>query len=152
VATVDESAVLAALQAGESQNSVARRLGYGVATVNRIAKRNGVKCIPHPKTVRSPEEIAAIAAAHVALVTYDLERRIALLDKVFNKAEQMLDTVTTPHKLQALCVSLGILIDKRRLEDGEVTSRTEINGDAIRERLASRLDELAARRRSTGAA
>jgi hypothetical protein len=50
-----------------------------------------------------------------------------------------------------LVIALGILIDKRRLEDGEATSRTEIHGDVVKERLTSRLDELAARRRQKAA-
>lgn len=146
-APADHDAILEALRTGESQKSVARRLGYGVATVNRVAKRNGVIPVPQPKTIRSPEEIQAIAEAHAAIVTYNLERRIALLDKVFTKAEAMIDTATTPHKLQALAIAIGILTDKRRLEDGEVTARTEVNSGGARERLARSLDELAIRRR-----
>ena len=132
---VDHQAVIEALQTGESQNSVSRRLGVSLGSVNRIAKLNGLEPYSGPKNF-------APGAAE-----YSLERRVALIDKVFAKAESMLDTATTPHKLQALAIALGILIDKRRLEDGEATSRTEIHGDEVRERLASRLDEFASRRR-----
>jgi hypothetical protein len=41
---------------------------------------------------------------------------------------------------------MGILIDKRRLEDGDVTARTEVNSGSAREQLTRRLDDLAARR------
>jgi len=132
---VDHQAVIEALQTGESQNSVSRRLGVSVGSVNRIAKLNGLEPYSGPKNL-APEA-----------AEYSLARRVALIDKVFAKAESMLDTATTPHKLQALAIALGILIDKRRLEDGEATSRTEIHGDEVRERLASRLDEFASRRR-----
>lgn len=142
---VDHSAIIEALQAGESQKAVARRLGCGAATVNRVAKRNGLE----PSTTT---KMALSAAASAAASDYCLERRLALLNKVFAKAEELIDTATTPHKLQALAIAIGILTDKRRLEDGEVTARTEVNGGEARERIASRLDELAARRRTEGAA
>jgi hypothetical protein len=139
----DHAAILDALKAGESQNAVARRLGVGLATVNRVAKRNGLERHTVIKGQPTPQAVIAISGA---AEDYALERRLLLLNKIFAKAEAMVETVKTPHQLQALCISLGILTDKRRLEDGEVTSRTEINGDAVRERLTSRLDELAARR------
>lgn len=142
---VDHSAIIEALQAGESQKAVARRLGCGAATVNRVAKRNGLE----PSTTT---KMALSAAASAAASDYCLERRLALLNKVFAKAEELIDTATTPHRLQALAIAIGILTDKRRLEDGEVTARTEVNGGEARERIASRLDELAARRRAEGAA
>lgn len=142
---VDHAAIIEALDAGESQKSIARRLGCGVATVNRVAKRNGFSGVPQQKPSLS-------AAVVQAAEDYALERRIALLNKVFDRAEAMIDTATTPHKLQALAIAVGILIDKRRLEDGEVTARTEVNGGSAREQLARRLDELSARRAAKGAA
>lgn len=144
MARVDHAAILEALQAGESQKSVARRLGYGVATVNRVAKRNGVEPVPVEKRPLPPEVQAAAD-------DYCLERRIRLLNRVFDKAEELIEQATSPHKLQALAISLGILIDKRRLEDGEVTARTEVNGGGARERIARTLDELATRRREKAA-
>lgn len=139
---VDHAAVLAALKQGESQNAVARRLGYSPSTVNHIARSNGIRS--HSEKKVSPEEAETAAA----LADYCLERRVALLNKVFDQAEQMVPTATTPHKLQALAIAIGILIDKRRLEDGEATGRVEVSGDDARERLAARLDDLAARRRT----
>jgi hypothetical protein len=146
---IDHGAIVEALRTGESQNAVARRLGCGLATVNRVAKRNGLECHTVVKGKAPPQTVIAISGA---AEDYALERRLLLLNKIFSKAEQMVETVRTPHQLQALAISIGILTDKRRLEDGEVTSRTELYGDDIRERLASRLDELAARRRPAGSA
>lgn len=143
---VDHDAILSALQTGESQNAVARRLRYSPATVNKVAKANGLNEYHSPSKRPLPPEIQAVAD------DYSLERRIRLLNRVFDKAESLIETAKTPHALQALAISLGILIDKRRLEDGEVTARTEVSGGAARERLASRLDELAARRGAKAAA
>lgn len=139
---VDHAEIIAALQAGESQKAVARRLGCSPSTVNAVSKKANV--YPNGSPRRNP----GVAAAE----DYCLERRIALLNKIFAKAEQMAETVDKPHQLQALAIAVGILTDKRRLEDGEVTARTEVNGGDARERIASRLDELAARRRASGAA
>jgi hypothetical protein len=136
---VDHSAILQALEAGESQNSVARRFKCGPATVNRIAKRNGL-------------EYSAPKNAAEARRDYSLIERVALLNKLFNKLSEMVDGPLTPNGLQSLTIAMGILTDKRRLEDGEVTARTEVSGGDARERIASRLDELASRRREAGAA
>ena len=143
--SVDHSAIIEALDAGESQKSIARRLGCGVATVNRTAKRNGV---PAGSIQKGPLPDAVVQVAE----DYCLERRLILLNKLFTKAEELIEQATTPHKLQALAIAMGILTDKRRLEDGEVTARTEVNGGDARERIASKLDELSARRRETSAA
>lgn len=144
---VDHAAIIEALEAGESQQAIARRLGCGVATVNRVAKRNSVPFRSAPfQKIPAQEAAQAAAAVEQAAASYCLERRIALLDKVFDKAESMIETASTPHKLQALAIAVGILIDKRRLEDGEVTARTEVASGSAREHLARRIDELAERR------
>ena len=143
--SVDHSAIVEALKSGESQNATARRLGCSVGTVNRIAKLNSLEPYSGQKPP-VPNEVVQAAA------DYCLERRILLLNKMFTKAEELIEQATTPHKLQALAIAMGILTDKRRLEDGEVTARTEVSGGDARERIASKLDELAARRRTTDAA
>ena len=49
---------------------------------------------------------------------------LQLLNLGFEKARELLPFIKSPQWLQAWSISLGILIDKRRLEDGEATSRT----------------------------
>jgi transposase-like protein len=139
VKTVDHAAIAEALRAGESQNGVARRFGIGAATVNRIAKRNGLK-------------YSAPKNAAICRRDYAAAERLALLNKLFDKVSELADGPLTPTGLQALTISAGILTDKRRLEDGEATARTEVHGGGAREQLARSLDELAARRRSQTAA
>lgn len=136
---VDHAAILEALQTGESQNAVAKRFGCGPATVNRIAKRNGLEYSAPKKAAEARRDYAAT-------------ERLSLLNKLFDKVREMVDGPLTPNGLQALTISMGILTDKRRLEDGEVTARMEVNGGDARERIARRLDELAARRAEKGAA
>jgi transposase-like protein len=138
-ASVDHAAILEALETGASQNAVARQLGCSVGLVNKVARVNG-------------REYSRPKHAAEARRDYAQAERLALLNKLFDKVREMADGPLTPNGLQALTISMGILTDKRRLEDGEATSRAEIHGDDIRDRLASRLDELAARRRQKAGA
>jgi Trp operon repressor len=127
--------IVEALRAGKSQNQVAREFGRGVATINRLALGTDL-------------EYSRPTNAAIALVDYCQARRLELLNRLFDKAGEMVDTIATPHELQQLATATAILIDKRRLEDGEATSRSEVSNDSghTRARLTSRLDELAARR------
>lgn len=135
----DHAAIIEALKAGETQNAVARKLGCSPGTVNRVAQLNGLE-YSRPK--------------HAAEVRRDYcqAERLRLLNRLFDKVGELLEGPLTPNGLQALTISAGILTDKRRLEDGEATSRTEVHGDEARELVASRLDELASRRRTSDAA
>jgi hypothetical protein len=135
---VDHEAILEALKAGESQNGVARRLGCSPGTVNKVARLNGLE-YSRPKH------------AAEARRDYSAAERLELLNQGFEKARELLPSIKSPQWLQAWSISMGILIDKRRLEDGDVTARTEVNGGGARERLARSLDELASRRREKAA-
>lgn len=137
--TVDHEAILEALRDGASQNAVARRLKCSPSTVNRVAKANGLEYSAPKNTAECRRD-------------YAQAERIELLNKGFAKAEEMLPTLKTAGWLQSWTIALGILIDKRRLEDGEATQRMEVHGDGARDRIARRLDELAARRAAKGVA
>lgn len=137
----EEQQILDALIAGQSQNAVAKQFGRGCATVNRIAKANGL-------------EYSAPKNAIEARVDYCAAERLKLLNAGFDKALELLPHIDAPQPLQQWTVAVGTLIDKRRLEDGEATSRSEVSDhrDDARARLAGRLDELATRRRARPAA
>jgi len=137
--TVDHAAILKALRDGESQNAVARRMKCSPSTVNSVAKANGLEYSSPKKAVQARKDYAAA-------------ERLDLLNQAFAKAEEMLPTLTTAGWLQSWTIAIGILIDKRRLEDGEATQRMEVHGDGARARIARRLDELAARRAAKGVA
>lgn len=136
---VDHAAILEALKTGESQNAVARRLGCSVGLVNKVARVNGCE-YSRPKH------------AAEARRDYAQAERLRLLNKLFDRVSELADGPLTPNGLQALTIAAGILTDKRRLEDGDVTDRTEVRDGGARERLAGRLDELAARRAAKAAA
>jgi hypothetical protein len=138
VSPEERERIAEALRSGMSQNAVARAMGRGPATVNRIAAECGL-------------EYSAPKNARVGLEDFCIERRQRLLNAAFAKAEELLEGVDRPSQLMQWSIAFGTL--KRRLEDGDVTSRTEVSSsDDTRTRLASRLDELATRRAAKDAA
>ena len=78
-----------------------------------------------------------VEAANQARTTYAREKRLQSIDKAFGKLDGLLDAVKDAGDFQKLCTALGILIDKRRLEDGESTevreqrNRTDILSAAL---------------------
>lgn len=131
-------AIEAGLRAGESIGKVSRRVGCAKATASKIAHAIGV--VPNVQATKKASE---------ARRDFALANRLDILNAGFEKAQTILTGIQTPQELQQWTVAVGTLIDKRRLEDGEATSRTEDTGN-VRDRLAGRLDELAARRRTAG--
>jgi hypothetical protein len=121
----------------------AARYGCSIGTVSNIARAAGVQL-----------NVQSTKRASSARRDWAQAERLDLINRLFSKAESMLDQVGTELHLQQLTTAIAVMIDKRRLEDGEATSRTEVSpaGDEARERIARRIDELAARRREKGAA
>lgn len=99
--------------------------GLSTAHFYRIAKAEGIT-FDESTTAHAKK----MGAAHS---TYAKERRIALNDRLFEAIQQSMDVLEDnieagqldARDLQALVISYGILTDKRRLEDGESTSRDE---------------------------
>jgi hypothetical protein len=81
---------------------------------------------------------------------FDHEARSKLIDATLQRAELILDGIGTPQELQQFAVAIGILIDKKRLEDGEATSRPEVTASEVRESISRRIAELASRRGEIG--
>jgi hypothetical protein len=127
--------VVALLHEGKSRNDIARIVGCCGATVTKIAAAEGVEFN------RLYTEKASAATRD-----YALAERIALVNAGFAKAAELLPGLATASALASWSVAVATLIDKRRLEDGEATSRTDVIDDGARDRLARRMDELAARR------
>jgi hypothetical protein len=99
--------------------------------------RGGVRSI-HP----TPE------AAHAAIADYSMDRRQVLINMVFDKIERVVeavepDGVGAARDMKDIAIATGIMIDKRRLEDGEATSRSE-NGTIGEARLslATKIDAI----------
>ena len=136
-------AVLADLRSGRGVRATAAAHGCSPPTVSRIARAAGLDVT-----------LQAAKKAAEARKDWAAAERLDLLNRLFAKAESMLDGVGSELHLQQLTMAVAVLIDKRRLEDGEATSRADVthSGEEARGRIARRLDELAARRRADGAA
>lgn len=106
------------LKAGKSQNWTAQKLNRSPSTINEVAKAAGLTNIRAPKN------------ANRARRDYAKAERIALLNRGFDKAEDLLETLEEAKALQAWMVAMATGIDKRRLEDGEVTDRSERHSHA----------------------
>jgi len=133
--------IVALLHEGTPRNEIARQVGCSAGIVTKIAQDEGVSFD------RSQSRIAVAVRCD-----YDQTARLALLNAGFDKAGELLAAITTPNHLQTWSVALAVLIDKRRLEDGEATARTDVVTSDVRDRIARRLDELAARRDAQRAA
>lgn len=121
---------------GGNQNKVARLCGRHQSTVRRIAKAEGIESVN-----------AAPKKANAARKDYAIAERLELLNEGFEKARDILSTIAEAKDLQAWTVAMGTLVDKRRLEDGEATSREEKVDPERRKRIKASLDDLAEQRR-----
>lgn len=132
--------IAAALRRGVSVRETARRFDVAPSTVSTIAREQGVDT-----------ERARTKKAEAARLDYDCARRLELLNTLFAKATTLANAAADGRDFRDIVVAVGVLIDKRRLEDGEVTDRVDVHNGGARERLVSRLDELAERRRAKDA-
>jgi transposase len=100
---------------GISNREVARQLGVGAATVSRIAS----DLTPEADRSRMRKVAAAGAALEKARSRWDAAARIELLNKGFDALDRLAGNLRTVKAAKDWATATGILIDKRRLEDGE---------------------------------
>ncbi len=122
------------------------------ASYSRAAKNNFLSasevrrhCLKHG--VRAPELQDVKRKLIDVALAYDLERRLQLSNKAFTYLENILDEgqVDTPEKMRSWATAFGVLIDKRRLEEGQATMRVETLNGGAKNVLANKIAELAAR-------
>lgn len=106
--------IVALLREGKSQGQVASEVDRNKSTVSRIAKSEGV-------------DVANVATekATVARAAWNQARRVELIGKGMAHAEAMLPGITETRELQSWMMSIGIAVDKLRLESGEATDIKE---------------------------
>ena len=126
---------------GSNRTRVARMVGRSSSTVQKIAVEEGI-----PPNIRAPKK------ANEARGSYAEERRLEIIGRAFDKADDMLATVKEAADFQKWTVAFGTLVDKARLETGQATDRHEnrsgpldLSGmsDEELERFARSLDEPA---------
>jgi hypothetical protein len=130
--------IVESLLAGNSMNRVSRLFGLDLMAVRRIALDHNIDTVALASTRR-----------HEAQTDYCQIERLRVINLAFERIELMLDdNDLTARDLKDLAVAMGISIDKRRLEDGEVTVRSEISDlSGARNAVKSKLLEIAERRR-----
>lgn len=135
--TEDERAqIVRYLEAGESQSATAKKVGRSKDTVGRVGREFGIE-----SDGRSTKKATEAAR------DYALAERLGLLNEIFDHARSMLPNTKDAKELQALTIAVATAIDKRRLEDGEATSRSEQVDPVRRQKMRESLDEVAQRRR-----
>jgi hypothetical protein len=130
--------VLESLLAGNSMMRVGRLYGIDTMTVSRIAQENNLDTVALASTRR-----------HEARRDYSQIERLRVINLAFERIEDMLDDdALTARDLKDLTIAMGISIDKRRLEDGQATERTEISDlTGARNAVRNKLLEIAERRK-----
>lgn len=135
----ERARIVAYLKEDKSQCWIAKEVGRDKSTVSRIAKAEGIDT-----------NVAATKKATKARQDYDQAARLELLNEGFDRAREILASLDGARDLQAWMIAVATGIDKRRLEDGEATSRTESMDPEraeARRKMRESLDEIAAQRR-----
>lgn len=105
-------AIIEALKSGKSQTATAKEFGRGASTVSRVARGAGLDA-----AYSTPKK------ANAARVWFAKQERIALNAELFGRLREMLsDEDLTATELKNLAIAYGILVEKRRLEEGEDTA------------------------------
>lgn len=130
----EREAIAADLAAGTSAGRVARARGRSISTVLKVARERGIAL----DQSRTQKAVAARA-------DFDRTARLELLNEGVATARRLLRGITAPHHLQQWSVAVGILIDKRRLEDGQATSRSVIEMGDLAEMSDEELAAVAGR-------
>ena len=128
-------AIAQALREGIKPVDLAKEYDVSKNTIFTIAKENQIDMLQE-----------ATKKAKAVQSVYDKAKRGQLLDKFFDKIDDQLDKDLDANDLRNLSIAIGTVIDKRRLEDGEATQRTEVSSNDARERFVRRIDQLAERR------
>lgn len=132
--TDEEKSEALLLYVDKGPAEAARQTGISPLTISSWAKRSGL----HTNAVVKTKEATA------ALMAKQAEMRAELRVRMLHKALELLDRMDAPHvefkgkdanqvaypvapaaAVQNYATSIGILLDKYRLELGEVTGRTE---------------------------
>ena len=153
--TADQRSEALALYVEHGPSEASRRTGIPKTTITSWAGRNGVRTDAPSKTQAATEQAARIAAG----------KRERLKVELLNKAVDLLARMDQPHQefvgvkgnevvydrapaaaVKAYATSVGILIDKLRLEEGAATSREEhVNVSEVDRELERLATELRSR-------
>jgi hypothetical protein len=129
------NAIVDDLRGGVSYSVITKKHKTARQTISAIAKREGLLRPHSPGT-----------EAHS---TYTREKRVTLLDQLFVKLEELLEDVKTPKDFQILVAAMGVLVEKRRIEDGDPNASPAATLSGAKERLQGKIDLVARRLKTT---
>ena len=128
--------IIALHESGKSQREIAEELGKVQSTISvwmgklRTAGLISDQSIDQSKTKKAVEARKGFCAA----------KRIALIDKGFNKLDEILPTIDKPAGMRDWFVALGTAIDKRRLEQPKEEGKSGLA--EIREHLRTQREAV----------
>jgi hypothetical protein len=133
---------------------VAPSLGITTRQLHRWAATHGMP-LPSPGTNLGTQRMAAAAREYAQQQRLELSNRLMdTVEETVRRIEQALmedpEFFPDAREMKDLTTSFAILTDKRRLEDGDPTSRHEIQSDTARAEILKRLTKLAERREEVG--
>lgn len=143
----DRQAIVGLLKGGKSAHAVAQATGRSKSAIAAIARAEGLTSATTAPAAATAARVTRAEAAALFAETRQLTVLSRLADAVQARLDAADERPLTPLEMQQTATAFAILIDKWRLIEGEATQRTEVAAVGARERLAARLDELAARRR-----
>lgn len=147
-------AIVEDVLAGLPVRQIAKKHGVGIGTVSRYA--NG-RSLPKPAR-RSLEHGTERSNLHVvpteaikARQDYTMERRREVMNRLLDRALDYLNReYVSAQDLRYLAVSIAVMVDKLRLEEGEPVGREEhiVRGSSSLDELTSRITRIADRQRT----
>ncbi len=114
--------IVALLRDDKTPYAVAKETGRSRPTVCKIARDEGMEL-----------NVNLTKRAAEARRDYALAGRLELNNHLFDKLRTMSETVEQAKDFKDLVISYGVLVEKRRLDDGDVTDRTESRKGDIRD-------------------
>jgi transposase-like protein len=136
VSDEEREKIVAFLKVPNSIGKTALEFKRSKRTISRIAHQEGAQVNVY-QTKKATE----------ARLAYAEERRLEIIGKGFDKANELLEKIADAGELQKWSIALGTLVDKARLETGEATTRSEQVDPERRKKMRESLDEVAAKRR-----
>lgn len=129
----------------QALREVTPALGIGNRALYNWAAVRGMP-LPNPglhQTAHMTEAIKTYAKEH----RLDLGNRlIDIVEEAVSRMEAAMtedeEYVPEIRELREMAITFGILTDKRRLEDGDATTRTEVSTESVRLEIAAKLEQL----------
>jgi IS30 family transposase len=143
----ERSEIVAHLEAGKSQNWIAKEVGRSKDTVGRVGREAGIESDGR-RTQKATEAAAAIRQIdRMEVISLGLTVGQKLLRKIEGLSSRDDVALETIRAYKDAMTGVAIGIDKHRLETGEATSRSETVDPERRKKMQESLDDLAAQRR-----